>query len=288
MNKKAVLSTGKLRIRIIVLIVIVLIVFYLIFIGPFSSVSVCRICGAEKISTKLFGIEHDTEKTTPLSAFVTEKHIAGEHNHIWLFGQGSGGGVMCAIGEGRHLFWTIDNKGVVSFLDLVNTYDGKEQARAYLERFLNPDRMLDAREFSLSKEEEIELNSKEKFDKWLSGKEKAYKEDRATSFSLNISDQKHDFAFSDQDVVNAINSLDIKKDLTYVILTPRASNYTYIKCRGDPKAGFTLEYWDGDRNYHYKAKRHFNTDEIIKIFNQYRNDNSSWKSVSDWERVKTE
>jgi hypothetical protein len=78
--------------------------------GPFRYGSVCDRCGALRSTTEwrlpfteLTVFVHATESDTPLSRVLMTNGIVSLHAHHWLFGHGSGNGVKCAIGPGRHV-----------------------------------------------------------------------------------------------------------------------------------------------------------------------------------------
>ena len=78
--------------------------------GPFRYGSVCDRCGALQSTTEwrlpftgLPVFAHSTESETPLSRVLMTNGIVSSHAHHWLFGHGSGNGVKCAIGPGRHV-----------------------------------------------------------------------------------------------------------------------------------------------------------------------------------------
>ena len=110
--------------------------------GFFSSVSVCSVCGAERYSTEaLWVFPMQRIKPTPLSDFVLREGIQNSHEHKWLFGQGGGAGVTCAIGDGRHLFSIVSDSDFQHFLAAVKKYRGVEEAKLWLSTGLDPKRV---------------------------------------------------------------------------------------------------------------------------------------------------
>ena len=78
--------------------------------GRFSFTSVCSRCGAIRDTTewqvpmtRISVFSHSSERASPVSAVLTRSGIVGAHEHQWMFCQGAGNGVSCAIGEGRHI-----------------------------------------------------------------------------------------------------------------------------------------------------------------------------------------
>jgi len=110
--------------------------------GFFSSVSVCGVCGAERYSTDwLWVFPVQQVKQTPLSDYVLRESIQTKHEHKWLFGSGSGAGVKCAIGDGRHLFSIVTDGDFQRFLAAVTKYRGVEEAKLWLRIGLDPKRV---------------------------------------------------------------------------------------------------------------------------------------------------
>lgn len=119
---------------------------YLVGGGFFGWVSVCGVCGAERFSTDfLWVFPLHRIKPTPLSDFVSREGIQEAHQHNWLFGQGGGAGVRCAIGDGRHLLSIIRDSGFQRFLAAVKKYRGVEESRRWLSIGLDPKRVNDLR-----------------------------------------------------------------------------------------------------------------------------------------------
>lgn len=81
------------------------------FIGrPFRYSSVCDKCGALRHTTdwrfpltRVTVFTYSTESDSPLSRALLTNTIVPAHGHHWLFAQGGGNGVRCAIGQGRHI-----------------------------------------------------------------------------------------------------------------------------------------------------------------------------------------
>ena len=91
------------------------------FSGAFRYYSVCRVCGETKTTSEfqVWGLkvwQTDEKKGSRLSAMTTSKGIVGPHHHDWLFGQGAGNGVKCAIGSGRHIVQSVDSHQLASFV----------------------------------------------------------------------------------------------------------------------------------------------------------------------------
>lgn len=89
---------------------LVLLVTFTLISGPFGYSSVCDRCGALRRTTnwqlpltEFTVFSSSTEADTPLSRVLVTNSIVPPHTHHWLFGQGGGNGVRCAIGPGRHI-----------------------------------------------------------------------------------------------------------------------------------------------------------------------------------------
>ena len=79
--------------------------------GPFRYASVCVQCGAIQRTvewripiTDLHVFSRSVESETALSRVLLTNGIVRAHSHHWLFAQGAGAGVKCAIGRGRHVY----------------------------------------------------------------------------------------------------------------------------------------------------------------------------------------
>lgn len=91
--------------------------------GRFSYSSVCTRCGAIQHAAdwKIFGsviplLSSATVEATPFSTALTGGSSTNTCQHQWMFAQGSGNGVTCAIGSGRHLWTTIRSTNVAALL----------------------------------------------------------------------------------------------------------------------------------------------------------------------------
>lgn len=115
--------------------------------STFNYVSICTICGGEENSTEwqlpfteiTYWRTHSVIET-PLSKAIARTGISGSHEHAWLFAAGSGNGVMCAIGQGRHLFSAVRSEHAAVFLEAVERYQGPVMSREWRDRLLDPKR----------------------------------------------------------------------------------------------------------------------------------------------------
>lgn len=104
----------------------------------FRSTAICDGCGAQRISRSVFWIPVPEVRATKVSAYLDSIGYPGSHEHKWLFSQGSGGTVMCAIGPGRHLARFVDEQCVVDFLIGLRSYRGEAAFNSYLRQILTP------------------------------------------------------------------------------------------------------------------------------------------------------
>lgn len=108
----------------------------------FYWVEVCGECGAMRQSSARqlpmvpisFWTWHH-ESGTPLSQQVTP--VVGVHTHRWSFVHGSGNGVFCAIGEGRHAASLTRNADVLTFLQETERYRSQKEYRGWLNLVLS-------------------------------------------------------------------------------------------------------------------------------------------------------
>ena len=134
------------RFKISIALMVALIVVIAICVTFFAFVwsSICGDCGLQRDSVRYLGCLtfHDV-KATPLSLYANAELVDPNHPHQWLFGQGSGGGVTCAIGPGRHIRRFTNEESLIRFLKHIKTYQGIDEAQMWLGRFLNPDQNFD-------------------------------------------------------------------------------------------------------------------------------------------------
>jgi hypothetical protein len=91
--------------------------------GRFGFVSVCGRCGAIRDTTEwqipltsLTVFRLSSEHASSVSEVLTRTGIVAAHEHKWLFCQGGGNGVRCAIGEGRHIRPAVESDGVAAVI----------------------------------------------------------------------------------------------------------------------------------------------------------------------------
>lgn len=91
--------------------------------GAFRYSSVCTTCGAIQNTTEwqipltTIGIfHHSSQRPTSVSTTLLRSGVVGMHEHQWLFSQGGGNGVRCAIGGGRHIAPVVQSGGVAAVI----------------------------------------------------------------------------------------------------------------------------------------------------------------------------
>lgn len=99
--------------------------------------SYCKECGAARSSRNIFWIPIHRVQETKLSSFLESIDYNQGHRHEWLFSGGGGGGVLCAIGEGRHLREVVAEADTITFLAKAWRFLPPEEFRAALRRILS-------------------------------------------------------------------------------------------------------------------------------------------------------
>lgn len=110
--------------------------------GAFGFSSVCTRCGAIRDSTewqipltRITIFRTSSEHQTPVSTELLRSGVVSNHEHQWLFSSGGGNGVICAIGEGRHIIPVVESSGVAAILAAGQRF-GEVQFRDRLVRFI--------------------------------------------------------------------------------------------------------------------------------------------------------
>ncbi|MEW6157511.1 MAG: hypothetical protein AB1813_08770 [Verrucomicrobiota bacterium] len=116
------------------------------FSDPYGFYSVCKQCGMIRLSTKwmlpgtfITVFTNSKERSTPLSRTVLNYGIVPPHKHDWLFGQGSGHGVTCAIGSGRHIWPAAQSQKLADLLLLLHKHGKTEFRDQILVGVLDPE-----------------------------------------------------------------------------------------------------------------------------------------------------
>ena len=61
-------------------------------------------------------------RQTPVSLFLTTNRITPPHTHQWVFAQGSGNGVHCALGGAWAIRFTVESSDVAQLLEELERY----------------------------------------------------------------------------------------------------------------------------------------------------------------------
>lgn len=105
----------------------------------FNSRSVCSVCGCTCQNTDLqlplvpityWRFQSTSE--TPLSEQVKQLNLAPGHRHDWIFMNGGGNGVMCALGNGGEMYANTQMPEVTAFVADTYRYRDAEEARHWL------------------------------------------------------------------------------------------------------------------------------------------------------------
>jgi hypothetical protein len=107
--------------------------------GPFRYASVCDKCGAIRHSsdwqlpgTDVTIITFSKESDSPLSRVLLTNGIVQTHSHHWLFAQGGGHGVKCALGTGRYILFAAESKEFAALVAVLH----KQGQMAFSDRVL--------------------------------------------------------------------------------------------------------------------------------------------------------
>jgi len=129
----------------------------------FGWTSFCEVCGAARVSHNVFWLPVHHVKPTAFSSYLDSIGYAKGHRHEWLFAQGSGGLVMCAIGKGRYLMHNVTAPGMTLYLQGLHAYrDAAEFDRA-VRRLLEPRGALHNIPFEITA---ADVATREAFGRW--------------------------------------------------------------------------------------------------------------------------
>lgn len=111
--------------------------------GNFTSTSVCDRCGvrlnAWRYQIPLTSITYrkgEAVVPTPMSSVLAAKGIITNCSHHFLFCTGSGNGVKCAIGQGRHILPTTLSTNIANLIGNLADYSGQTGAWAFATNLL--------------------------------------------------------------------------------------------------------------------------------------------------------
>jgi hypothetical protein len=99
------------------------------FFGAFGYSSVCSRCGAVRQTTEwqipctsIPIFSRSSVRQTPVSLSMTTNRIAPPHGHQWVFAQGGGNGVRCALGSAHMVRFTVESSEVAQLLAALERY----------------------------------------------------------------------------------------------------------------------------------------------------------------------
>ncbi len=105
-----------------------------------------------------------------------------------------------------------------------------------------------------------------------------------SKMKLTICDQEPINNPSNEVIIDSLNSLDMATGNAFVILA--VNDMTYMQVSGDKNIGFDLEYQEGNIKNHFRAKQvGIPVSEIEQAFIAYLNENPTWKSQFEFERI---
>ena len=104
-------------------------------------------------------------------------------------------------------------------------------------------------------------------------------------FILELADDFKITGPTDEQIRQAIMSLDTAQDAAFAILGPRSDPNTYIQTTGDARSGFGLEHQAGDTKQHFMVATECDAEQIIAAFIAYRDGNDHWRNQFQWEHI---
>ncbi|MEQ2009164.1 MAG: hypothetical protein ABMA26_20470 [Limisphaerales bacterium] len=107
---------------------------------------------------------------------------------------------------------------------------------------------------------------------------------KSLNYTLDISGDKKVQNPSEAVIREAVLALDTKKGGAFLVV--EVTKLTYIQTSGDGRVGFELEYQESDIRHHFRAKRRFTADEIVKVLTSYTTGVDDWKKAAEWELLK--
>src|SRR5438552_2240503 len=102
---------------------------YIVVYGAFGFSSVCSRCGAVRLATawqiprtSIPVFSRSSIHQTPVSICLMTNRIAPPHRHQWVFAQGGGNGVRCALGGAHMVRSTVESSQVAQLLEALQRY----------------------------------------------------------------------------------------------------------------------------------------------------------------------
>jgi hypothetical protein len=97
--------------------------------GPFCYTSVCGQCGTLQQTTewqlphgRFTFFRRSSERATPLSSTLLMNGIIAPHRHEWVFANGGGNGITCAIGEGSYIRPVVESPAFARLIDTLHRH----------------------------------------------------------------------------------------------------------------------------------------------------------------------
>lgn len=112
--------------------------------GFFNETEVCTHCGAIRNTRRTLWIPISEIRQTPLSTYQQSLEASHPQPHRWMFANGGGGPVRCALGRGRELYRPIRNPETVEALKSIRKYRGDAEAAIWTAHILDPETSSDA------------------------------------------------------------------------------------------------------------------------------------------------
>lgn len=113
--------------------IVLLFIIYTMVAGAFRYTSVCNQCGAVRYKTEwqvprtsFAFFSHSSIRQTPVSLCLTTNQITPKHKHNWVFAQGGGNGIKCALGEAHKVRSTVESLEVAQLIQALERYDQRD------------------------------------------------------------------------------------------------------------------------------------------------------------------
>ncbi len=113
--------------------IVLLLVVFTIVAGAFRYTSVCNRCGAVRYKTewqvphtRFAFFSHSSVRQTPVSLCLTTNQITPMHSHNWVFAQGGGNGIKCALGEAHKVHSTVESLEVAQLIQALERYGQRD------------------------------------------------------------------------------------------------------------------------------------------------------------------
>jgi hypothetical protein len=112
--------------------------------GAFRYLSVCDRCGAIRQTTewqiprtRFAFFSHSSIRQTAVSLCLTTNRIVPTHGHKWVFAQGGGNGIKCALGRAHLVRSTVESLEVAQILETLERYHERNFRDRVLKNLFN-------------------------------------------------------------------------------------------------------------------------------------------------------